>query len=142
MTEVKDMYKMALFIDSQEYDTPMKELFRNANQAIINGAERYAKKKKVPVRKAHAVLDNAIAHRYIRVLGDDNSGYVLDITHGRGRQLIAKKWLINRCGLREQTMKEYPRTQAMYKVKFVAIVGATATIMGAIGGIIVGHFWR
>jgi hypothetical protein len=57
--------------------------------------------------------------------------YKLRVTNGRGRQLIAKTWLIHRTGLREQTLKEYPYTQAMYQAKFIAIVSAVSVIVAA-----------
>ncbi len=142
MTEVKEMYKLACFIDSDKY-APTRTDFKEPKTAIEDCAKRYAEtKRQLSLRKASSILDNTIAHKYIEVIGDTPTGHTLRVTSGRGRQLVAKTWVLYRKGLREQTMKEYPRTMAMYKVKYVARVGAIGTIIGVVGGIILGHFWH
>lgn len=134
MTEVKQMYRITRFVDSDKYDPTKKEL-KNPLQAIEDCAKSYAStKSKLSLRKAHRLVDNTLDHKYVEVIGNDDMGHFLRVTSGRGRQLISKTWLVYRKGLKEQTMKEYPQTQAMYKVKYVARVGAVGTILGGVIG--------
>ncbi len=141
MTEVKEMFKLACFVDSDKYTAPTRQEVHNGREAIMDCANKYATiKRRLSRNGAHKVLDLAISekYRYIEIIGDDvTTDYVLRLTP-EGRQLIARTWLFYRYGLREQTMKHYPQTMALYRTKYAARVGLTgAIIAAALEGIVV-----
>src|SRR3990167_2622076 len=132
MTEVKEMYKIARFIDSNNY-TPNSKSYKEPKESILDCATKYAASKKMlDMRRAQSVLDNAIAHKYIEVIGDKPTGYLLRVTAGRGRQLVAKWCLIFRPGLREQTIKEYPLSKEMYLRITVLIFSCISAAIGSV----------
>lgn len=134
MTEVKQMYKITRYVDSDDNHKPRAKV-TDIQEAINNCSNRYADKRPWRNRRKCANwLENAMEHKFVKVVGTPESGYYLKVVHGRGMQLIAKTWLIHRKGLREITMKEYKHTREMYKVKYVARVGAIGIIVGAIIG--------
>ena len=133
MAEMKDMYKLARYIDSGKYKPDRKE-FKEPKTAIEDCAERYSKKKLgVSCAKAQSIIDNAMAHDYIKVIGDPPRGHTLRVVAPKGRQLVAKRWFFYRCGLAEQTMQNYPETKQAYRTIFTAVAG----IIGAIAGSLV-----
>jgi len=129
MAEMKDMYKLARYIDSDEYDTPMRAVL-NGLDAINDCAKRYALKSKVSRNKASKVIEAAIEHKYVRVLGDDSSGIVLDVTPIKGRHFIAKKWFIYPSGLIDDSLKAYGRSQRFYAGTVVG--GVIVTVLGVL----------
>lgn len=134
MTEVKQMYKITRYVDSNDNHKSRPKV-TDIQEAIDNCSNRYADKRFWRNRRKCANwLENALEHQFVKVIGDKDRGYFLKVVHGKGMQLIAKTWLIHRKGLREITMKEYKHTQAIYKAKYVARVGAAGVILGAIIG--------
>lgn len=136
MTEVKEMYKIGRYIDSNRYHKGLKK-FKTPLEAINDCAKNYSSKWPWRnERKVHGWLNNSIEHKFTKVVGDPENGHYLRVEHGKGKTLLSKKWSIYRDGLREITMKERPQTVAMYKLKYKAWIGLMGVVIGAAATII------
>lgn len=136
MAEMKDMYKLVKYIDSDEYDTPVRNK-TSRDGAMSELVYKYSIKSGVAQMRVTKVLESALHYDYIKIASDHLSGSYFILTPKKGRQLVAKKWRIYPCGLVEQTMQVYPETHTFYKGVAIAIVGALATIMGAAIGAVI-----
>jgi hypothetical protein len=150
MADMKDMYRMVSFIDSEKYKTSGG--ISAPHLAMDDCAKQYAAKRhgffrrKVSEHRALRIIHNTVAAGYIEVIGDNtpaHNGHKMRVCTGDGMQLISKEWGFVRRGLAEQTMKRYPETKSKYLTKYTtraAFMGALITAALAAGAAIVAAY--
>jgi hypothetical protein len=145
MSEVKDMYRITLFVSKSMFAARRNHKATTEMEALAACGKEYDKKHKIASRFSRPRGDKKVMALYMAekhgfidygIDSEDKKTVALYITK-KGYQLIATKWFgLNHCGLREQTLKAYPRTREVYKVKYAARIGAIGVLLGAVIGAI------
>ncbi len=148
MKDMKDMYKLCRFINSDAYqdnifydDERTEPYIEREDQEMANVCiqkySRYTSKwyrKNLSKNDISKTFNNAMQKGYIRLFYNNNRKN-LDVTN-QGLRLISTKWIFRKAGLKEETLKEYPQTVELYKMKYGAIIAGISAILGALIGVI------
>jgi hypothetical protein len=144
MTDMKDMYRMTRFINSEKKYCPPDGISA-PHLAIEDCARQYSARRrgliryKVTKRKAQQIIDNAVETGYVKVVGDNtprHNGHRMIVCTGDGLQLISTEWGFRK-GLAEQTMKRYPETVKKYTLRYQARISLISGGVGVAGTLLV-----
>ncbi|MGA3150447.1 MAG: hypothetical protein ABSD10_02450 [Candidatus Saccharimonadales bacterium] len=132
MAEMKDMYKLVRYIDSNRYEIlSHTQTFKAQNEALLALTQDYIKSRKLRKPSESTVAAILVAskeHGYIDWL---SSNWTLYVTSIKGRHFIGKKFFIYPAGLVDDSLKAYGRSQRFYTG---AVVGGA--ILAIIEGVI------
>lgn len=150
MSDIKDMYNLCKFIESEDYheniyydDEREEGRIRREDKEVIELCvkqySQYTKKNHfrrfLSKSKVSRIFNNAVSKGYI-LYGSDGLNMSVDVT-SKGLRLISKEWYIFKRGLREETINEYPKSFDVYKMRYKAGIAIISAIIGSIASMVV-----
>lgn len=136
MAEMKDMYKMTKYIDSDRYDK-LTESFLGLTNDVTLGMTAddyvsYRRLNKPSKTKTLSFIHLTKKNKYINWL--DREKTMLHVT-AEGHHLLGKKAYFYRSGLIDESLKHYDKTQTVFIIVLTSIITAIGgTVIGFILG--------
>jgi hypothetical protein len=139
MADVKDIYKLTKFIDSEKYENTKNSISTSPVNAVndffnlYNATRRF---KKLSNTRAALLLESAMEQGYILSVSNSSIGMMYEVSPTKGRHILAKKLYFFRVGLWDESMKHYDTT------KSVIISSGIAALIATVVSSIIAHYLK
>lgn len=125
MAEIKDIYKLLVYVDSERYERHIDNKEHNAEQAMMYLLNIYEKDNKVKRRLALRTLQAAFKLKYLTFTPSKSNPntFIIDIEPEEGRHLLGTNlWGLWKSGLIDESLKAYGTTKATVEAVIIAVM--------------------